>query len=81
MEVIAEREHYLLVSDGGRFAVVERRAGKLYPLCNGIRHGSDPNGEAVAELVRCSGSYSEREARRLLADVAGQWRDLFEHVR
>lgn len=42
MKIIAEREHYLLVSDGELFTVVERRAGKFYPLCNGIRHGCDP---------------------------------------
>ena len=81
MKIIAEREHYLLVSDGKRFTVVERRAGKFYPLCNGIRHGCDLNDEGVAELVRESGSFSEREGRRRLADVAGRWRDLFEHVR
>ena len=81
MRIIAEREHYLLVSDGKRFTVVERRAGKFYPLCNGIRHGCDLNDEGVAELVRKSGSFSEREGRRRLADVAGRWRDLFEHVR
>jgi hypothetical protein len=39
MNVIAEQEHSLLLSDAGRFAVVERRAGKFYPLCNGIRGG------------------------------------------
>jgi hypothetical protein len=76
-----EREHYLLVSDGKRFTVVERRAGKFYPLCNGIRHGCDLDDEGVAELVRESGSFSEREARRRLAHVAGRWRDPFEHVR
>jgi len=81
MQVIAEREHYLLVSDGARCTVVERRAGKFYPLCNGIRHGVDLNDEGVAELMRWSGSYSEREARRRLTTVADQWRDLFEHVR
>ena len=82
MKIIAEREHYLLVSDGRRFTVVERRAGKFYPLCNGIRHGCDLDDEGVAELVRRVGLvFREREARRRLADVAGRWRDLFEHVR
>ena len=81
MQVIAEKEHYLLVFDGTRFTVVERRAGKFYPLCNGIRHGVDLDDEGVAELMRWSGSYSEREARRRLTSVAEQWRELFEHVR
>ena len=81
MKVIAEQEHYLLVSDGEHFSVVERRAGKSYPLCSGIRRGLDLDDETVAQLVRESGSYSESDARKLLADVASQWRDLFEHVR
>jgi hypothetical protein len=81
MKVIAEQEHYLLVSDGEHFTVVERRAGKFYPLCNGIRHGLDLDDETAAQLVRESGSYSEQDARGLLAHVASQWRDLFEHVR
>jgi hypothetical protein len=81
MKVIAEQEHYLLVSDGEHFSVVERRAGKSYPLCSGIRRGLDLDDETVAQLVRESGSYSESDARKLLADVASQWRDLFEHAR
>jgi hypothetical protein len=81
MKVIAEQEHYLLVSDGDHFTVVERRAGKFYPLCNGIRHGLELDDETVAQLVRESGCYCERDARRLLTNVASQWRDLFEHVR
>ena len=79
--VIAEQEHYLLISDGQRFTVVERRAGKFYPLRIGVRHGLDLNDETVAELICQSGSYSERDARRCLVEVASQWRELFEHVR
>jgi hypothetical protein len=81
LKVIAEREHYLLVSDGQHFAVVERRAGKYYPLRNGIRHGFDLNDDTVRELLRQSDLYSERDAHGLLAHVAAQWRDLLEHVR
>ncbi len=82
LQVIAEQEHYLLVSDGARFTVVERRAGKYYPLCAGTRRGFDLDDHGLAQLVsRGSCLYSERDGRRLLAEVAGQWRDLFEHVR
>jgi hypothetical protein len=80
LKVIAEQEHYLLISDSQRFTVVERRAGKFSPLCTGVRHGLDLDDETVAELIRRSGSYSARDARRLLVEVASQWRDLFEHV-
>jgi hypothetical protein len=81
LKVIAEQEHYLLISDGQRFTIVERRAGKFYPLRTGVRYGQDLSDATVAELIRTSGSYSERDAQRLLAEVASQWRDLFEHVR
>ena len=81
LEVVAEREHYLLISDGQRFTVVERRAGKFYPLRTGVRLGLDLNDETVTELICQSGSYSERDAQCLLVEVASQWRDLFEHVR
>jgi hypothetical protein len=81
LKVIAEREHYLLISDGQRFTVVERRAGRFYPLCNGIRHGLDLNDTTVVELIRQSGAYSKRNAQSLLAHVASQWRELCEHVR
>jgi hypothetical protein len=81
LKVIAEREHYLLVSDGLHFSVVERRAGKYYPLCNGTRRGVDLNDDTVAELIHGTGAFSERDAHRLLANVAAQWRELFEHIR
>ena len=81
LKIIAEQEHYLLISDGQRFTVVERRAGKFYPLCTGVRHGLDLEDKTVVELIRQSGSYSERDAQRCLVEVASQWRELFEHVR
>jgi hypothetical protein len=81
LKVIAEQEHYLLISDSQRFTVVERRAGKFYPLCTGVRHGLDLDDETAAELIRRSGLYSEQDAQRRLVDVASQWRELLEHVR
>ena len=81
LKLIAEQEHYLILSDGHDFTVVERRAGKFYPLCNGNRQGVDLNDGTVVELIRQSGAYSEKDARRLLARVATQWRDLYECVR
>ena len=81
LKIIAEQEHYLLISDGQRFTVVERSAGKFYPLCTGVRHGLDLEDKTVVELIRQSGSYSERDAQRCLVEVASQWRELFEHVR
>ena len=81
LQVVAEQEHYLLISDGQHFTVVERRAGKFYPLSKGVRHGLDLDDETVPELIRRSGSYSERDAQCRRSDIASQWQDLFEHIR
>jgi hypothetical protein len=51
MKIIAEQEHNLLVSAGAHFTVVERRAGKFYPLCSGTRHGHDVEDVTVAQLI------------------------------
>jgi hypothetical protein len=59
--LVAENEHYLLLSDGQRYTVVERRAGKLYSLLSGDRRGNDLSEEAFAELIRQSGSRSSGE--------------------
>ena len=80
MKVVAEQEHYLLVSDGDRFTVVERRAGQFYPLCNGARHGLQLDDATVVQLVPKSGSIPSGMAAAL-ANVASQWRDLCEHIR
>ena len=77
----AEREHYCLVTDGGSWAVVERRAGKYHPLGNCSQPGVLLDEPRAAALFREGRSYPETAARRLLADVATEWRDLFEHIR
>ena len=37
----AEQEHYCLATDGESWTVIERRAGKYYPLGNCSRPGVD----------------------------------------
>lgn len=77
----AEQEHYCLVTDDAFWTVVERRAGKYHPLGNCSHLGvalDEPEAAALFCKDRC---YPERAARRLLADVATEWRYLFEHLR
>ena len=77
----AEEEHYCLVTDGRSWTVIERRAGKYYPLGNCARPGialDEPGADALLREGLC---YTEPAARRVLADVATEWRDLFEHIR
>ena len=77
----AEQEHYCLVRDGAAWTVIERRAGKYYPLGNCARPGVALDEPGAATLFHDGRSYREAAARRLLANIATQWRDLFEHIR
>jgi hypothetical protein len=81
IKIIDEQENYLLATNGTDFTVIERRAGRFYRLRNRARHGVALEDAGMAELIHESRSHTEREARDLLAEVATQWRDLFEHVR
>jgi hypothetical protein len=77
----AEQEHYCLVTDGRFWTVIERRAGKYYPLGNCSRPGVALDEPAAAALFREGRCYPERVARNRLADVAVEWRGLFELIR
>jgi hypothetical protein len=77
----AEQEHYCLVTNGQSWTVIERRAGKYYPLGNCRRSGVSLDEPEAAVLFQPGKTYSETAARRILADVASEWRDLFEHIR
>ncbi|MGD0105966.1 MAG: hypothetical protein ABSC06_18285 [Rhodopila sp.] len=79
--IMDELEHYCLVTDGAHWTVAERRAGKYYPLGNCARPGVALDSPEAACLFDAGRRYPERAARRILADVATDWRDLFEHIR
>jgi hypothetical protein len=76
-----EAEHYCLLEDGGRWTVVERRAGKYYPLGRCSQGGAALDAPEAAALFSPDRCYPEQAARRVLADVATEWRHLFELIR
>jgi hypothetical protein len=73
MRVAEETENYLLLEEDGRWTVVERRAGRWYPM-RGERHeGADPSdAAAVRRVVGDDGWSNEVEARRVLDEVAAR---------
>jgi hypothetical protein len=76
MRVVEERDNYLLVEDDGGWAVVERRAGRFFPVRDGARDGTgatDP-AEAASEWT------SEIEARAKLLELEQRRRDLAERL-
>jgi hypothetical protein len=77
----AEQEHYCLATDGESWTVLERRAGRYHPFGNCSGRGVALDDPAAAALFREARRLREPYARRLLADVAEEWRSLLETVR
>jgi hypothetical protein len=77
----SEQEHYCLVTDDAVWTVVERRAGRYHPLGNCSKSGVFLDQPEAATLFGQDQCYPEPEARRVLADVAAEWRYLAEHIR
>jgi hypothetical protein len=80
IKVIEERENYMLVSDGARFAVVERRADKFYSLRSGPRRGVALTDAGVRAIMRECGWCTEIKARQLLDEIVTRRQDLAEHL-
>lgn len=76
VRVVEERESWLLVARGDRFAVVERRAGRIYGLDSAHRTGAPDSPAGMAEAAGDDGWRSEAEARATFAAVVARGRDL-----
>lgn len=68
-EIIEEHGTFLLIRTGSRFAVVERRAGRIYPMMPGGREGEPFTAEGMASVIAQEGWLPEDEARRLFAEL------------
>ncbi|HUB48021.1 MAG TPA: hypothetical protein VMB73_23835 [Acetobacteraceae bacterium] len=77
----AEQEHYCLLRQDGLWAVAERRAGKYYALGNRPRLGVALDQPEAAVLFFAGPCFSEAVARRRLAEIATEWRHIYEHLR
>ncbi|HEY4041657.1 MAG TPA: hypothetical protein VGM32_07405, partial [Rhodopila sp.] len=67
--------------NGKSWTVLERRAGRYHPFGNCKSPGVTLDDPAASALFRPGQCLQERNARRLLADIADEWRSLLEHVR
>ena len=68
-DVVEEHGSFLLIRSGSRFAVVERRAGRIYPMMPGGREGEPFTPEGMASVIAQKGSLPEEEARHLFAEL------------
>ena len=71
-DIVEEQESLLLIRVGSRFAVVERRAGRIYPMMPGEREGEPITAEGMANVTAEQGWLPEPEARRLFKELSGR---------
>jgi hypothetical protein len=67
--IVAEHGSFLLIRAGSRFAVVERRAGRIYPMIPGERKGEPMTPEGLDAVLAHEGSLAEDEARHLFDEL------------
>jgi hypothetical protein len=69
-DIVEEHGSFLLIRAGSRFAVVERRAGRVYPMMPGGREGEPVTAESMAKVMAEEGWLPEPEARRLFEELS-----------
>lgn len=69
VEIVEKHGSFLLIRAGSRFAVIERRAGLIYPMVPGGREGESVTPEAMASVMAQEGSLPEDKARQLFAEL------------
>ena len=79
IRVVERRAPYLLIARQGRFAVIERRNGKLYNLHCGRRAPGEMT-DAGALAIVGQDWCDEATARRLFDEIATRYDDLAEHL-
>ncbi|MBV8506148.1 MAG: hypothetical protein JOZ11_10135 [Alphaproteobacteria bacterium] len=69
-DIVEEHGSFLLIRAGSRFAVAERRAGRIYPMMPGEREGEPMTAEGMAKVMAEEGCLTEPEARRLFTQLS-----------
>lgn len=80
VRIVERHAPYLLIARQDRFAVVERRNGKLYNLHCGRRTPGEMTDTGALDVVGKDWC-DEDMARRLFNEVTTRYDDLAEHIR
>ena len=79
--VVEQRGSFLLVRRADEFAVVERRAGHLYAMHEGVRDAYPDTPAGVAAAVGAAGWHDEAAARQTLQDLVRRGEQLAQTLR
>jgi hypothetical protein len=81
IDIVEEHGSFLLVRNGSRFAVVERRNGRYYPMTPGERDGVPMTPAGMALLLAEEGWLPEHEARQLFNELSDRGERLAQSLR
>jgi hypothetical protein len=71
-DIVEEHGSFLLIRAGSRFAVVERRAGRIHPMMPGGRESEPMTEKGMAKVMAEEGWLPEPEARRLFKELSAR---------
>ena len=69
IEIVERHGSFVLIRTGPRFAVVEQRASRAYPMKPGEREGEPLTPEGLAAAIAEESWLSEDEARRQFGEL------------
>jgi hypothetical protein len=69
IEIVEEHGSFLLIRASLRFAVIEKRAGRVYPMVPGERAGEPITAEGIATAAAEANWLPEDAARRHFAEL------------
>ena len=81
MKVVEKRGSHLLLQEEGRFAVVERRVGRIYGIKDGKRAGYPDTPEGIEPAAGECGWGDETPMRRLFDDLTRRGEDWAKQLR
>jgi hypothetical protein len=79
--IVEQRGSFLLIRRDDQFAVVERRAGHVYSLHDGIREPYPDAPSGIAAAVGRHGWHDEAEARQTFEELAQRGDQLAQRLR
>ena len=71
-DIVEEHGSFLLIRTGSRFAVAERRAGRIYPMMPGRQESEPMTEKGMAKVMAEEGWLPEPEARRLFKELSAR---------
>ncbi len=80
LDIVKEHGSFLLIRAGSHFAVVERRAGRIYPMMPGGREGEPFTAEGMVSVIAQEGLLPEEEARRLFTELCDRGDRLAQRI-